>query len=129
MSYARQTMDSLEGFTYLYVPPPRPGSAITLLLLHGTGGDETDLLPLGRALMPDAALLSPRGQVLESGMPRFFRRVAAGVFDLEDLAARTGDRKSNRGPGSIVPCAPWSMAARCPRRGLAGSLAVPRSVR
>lgn len=68
-----------------------PGSATTLLLLHGTGGDENDLLPLGRALAPGAALLSPRGQVLENGMPRFFRRLAMGVFDVEDLKARTAD--------------------------------------
>jgi phospholipase/carboxylesterase len=61
----------------------------TLLLLHGTGGSERDLLPLGRELDPNAALLSPRGKVLEHGMPRFFRRVAEGVFDLEDLQKRT----------------------------------------
>ncbi len=67
-----------------------PGnSARTLLLLHGTGGNERDLIPIGRSLDPDAALLSPRGKVLENGMPRFFRRLAEGVFDLEDLARRT----------------------------------------
>jgi phospholipase/carboxylesterase len=60
----------------------------TLLLLHGTGGDEHDLLPLGRKLAPGAALLSPRGNVLENGMPRFFKRYAEGVFDLEDVAFR-----------------------------------------
>ena len=60
-----------------------------LLLLHGTGGNEHDLLPLGETLVPDAAMLSPRGQVLERGMPRFFRRLAEGVFDLEDLERRT----------------------------------------
>jgi phospholipase/carboxylesterase len=61
----------------------------TLLLLHGTGGNERDLIPLGRELDPDAALLSPRGKVLENGMPRFFERLAEGVFDLEDLQKRT----------------------------------------
>ncbi|HVF53717.1 MAG TPA: alpha/beta hydrolase [Actinomycetota bacterium] len=61
----------------------------TLLLLHGTGGDENDLLPLGRALAEDATLVSPRGKVLEQGMPRFFRRLAMGVFDEVDLKERT----------------------------------------
>jgi predicted esterase len=63
----------------------------TLLLLHGTGGDEDDLLELGRLLSPGAALLSPRGKVLENGMPRFFRRDAEGRFDREDLIRRTGE--------------------------------------
>jgi len=67
-----------------------PGSSNrTLLLLHGTGGNEHDLIPLGRELDPNAALLSPRGKVLENGMPLFFRRLAEGVFDLEDLQKRT----------------------------------------
>lgn len=61
----------------------------TLLLLHGTGGDENDLLPLGKMLAPGWSMLSPRGKVLEGGAPRFFRRVAMGVFDLEDLVVRT----------------------------------------
>jgi phospholipase/carboxylesterase len=69
-----------------------PGiSERTLLLLHGTGGNEHDLIPLGRELNPNAALLSPRGKVLENGMPRFFRRLAEGVFDLEDLKKRTNE--------------------------------------
>jgi predicted esterase len=65
-----------------------PG-APTLLLLHGTGGDENDLLPLGGMLLPGSNRLSPRGNVPENGMNRFFRRLAEGVFDLEDLRFRT----------------------------------------
>jgi phospholipase/carboxylesterase len=64
-------------------------SAPPLLLLHGTGGDENDLLPLGRLISPGSALLSVRGKVLEGGAPRFFRRLAEGVFDQKDLAFRT----------------------------------------
>ena len=63
----------------------------TCCFLHGTGGNERDLIPLGRELDPNAALLSPRGKVLENGMPRFFRRLAEGVFDLEDLKNRTNE--------------------------------------
>jgi phospholipase/carboxylesterase len=59
-----------------------------VLLLHGTGGDENDLVPLGRTVAPGAALLSPRGKVLEHGMPRFFRRFAEGAFDEEDVQRR-----------------------------------------
>jgi phospholipase/carboxylesterase len=59
-----------------------------LLLLHGTGGDENDLVPLGRIIAPNAPLLSPRGKILEDGMPRFFRRVADGVFDEDDVRRR-----------------------------------------
>lgn len=75
-------------FAHRFVPAEEPG-APTLLLLHGTGGDENDLLPVGRMLDERAALLSPRGKVLEHGMPRFFRRLAEGVFDHEDLVNRT----------------------------------------
>jgi phospholipase/carboxylesterase len=76
------------GFIHNYVPATdrtRP----PLLLLHGTGGDENDLLPFGERLAPGAALLSPRGKVSEQGAARFFRRLAEGVFDQEDLAFRT----------------------------------------
>ena len=64
-------------------------ASTTLLLLHGTGGDENDLVPVGQTLLPGAAILSPRGAVRERGAPRFFARLAEGVFDLEDLALRT----------------------------------------
>lgn len=75
-------------FIHEFVPG---NSERTLLLLHGTGGNERDLLPLGRELDPRASSLSPRGKVLENGMPRFFRRLAEGVFDLEDLRKRTDE--------------------------------------
>lgn len=75
------------GFVHRFVPGTRP-EAVPLLLLHGTGGNEDDLVPLGRTLAPGSPLLSPRGQVLENGMPRFFRRHAEGVFDLDDLRLR-----------------------------------------
>ncbi|MED1419669.1 alpha/beta hydrolase [Bacillus smithii] len=61
----------------------------TFLLLHGTGGNESDLLPLAGMIDPDASVLSVRGNVLENGMPRFFRRLAEGVFDEKDLVFRT----------------------------------------
>ena len=75
------------GFVHRFEPATRPGLP-PLLLLHGTGGDENDLVPLGARIAPGAALLSPRGKVRENGMPRFFRRLAEGVFDLDDLKAR-----------------------------------------
>ncbi len=78
------------GFAHIFVPADKPTSP-TLLLLHGTGGNEQDLLPLGRELWPGAALLGVRGKVLENGMPRFFRRFGEGVFDVEDLKARTDE--------------------------------------
>src|SRR5437868_14466315 len=73
------------GFVHRFEPGE---SNRTLLLLHGTGGNENDLLELGRAIDPDAALLSPRGKVLENGAPRFFRRLAEGVFDEADVVRR-----------------------------------------
>jgi len=78
------------SFTHRFAPATRRGLP-PLLLLHGTGGNEDDLIPLGERLLPGAALLSPRGQVLEHGMPRFFRRLAEGVFDLDDLRRRTDE--------------------------------------
>ena len=75
-------------FVHEFVPGT---SKRTLLLLHGTGGNERDLIPLGHELDPNSALLSPRGKILENGMPRFFRRLAEGVFDLEDLRKRTNE--------------------------------------
>jgi len=78
------------GLDFVHVfEPAADADAPVLLLLHGTGGGERDLLPLAAALRPGAAVLSPRGKVLERGMPRFFRRIAEGVFDLEDLDRRT----------------------------------------
>jgi phospholipase/carboxylesterase len=78
------------GFIHRFIPATQPGKP-PLLLLHGTGGDENDLVPLAAQLSPGSALLSPRGKVLENAMPRFFRRLAEGVFDLADLKARTAE--------------------------------------
>ena len=104
MSAAAQDL----GFAHVF----EPGSSDwTLLLLHGTGGDEHDLVGLGRQLAPSAALLSPRGQVLENGMPRFFRRLAVGQLDIPDLLARTDQLATlrrrratayGRDPGRVV---------------------------
>lgn len=79
------------GFIHHFIPSPTGNVADspTLLLLHGTGGDESDLLEIGETLAPAANVLSPRGKILENGMPRFFRRLAEGVFDEEDLIFRT----------------------------------------
>ena len=77
-----------QDLSFIHRFEPGASTAAPLLLLHGTGGDENDLLPLGKALAPDRALLSPRGKVLENGMPRFFRRLAEGVFDEQDVIKR-----------------------------------------
>jgi phospholipase/carboxylesterase len=77
-----------QNLSFIHRFEPGTSTAAPLLLLHGTGGDENDLLPLGKALAPDRALLSPRGKVLENGMPRFFRRLAEGVFDEPDVIKR-----------------------------------------
>jgi phospholipase/carboxylesterase len=78
------------GLIHVFQPGTDPALP-PVLLLHGTGGNEHDLLQLGRLVAPGAALLSPRGAVLENGMPRFFRRLAEGVFDEEDLRRRTDE--------------------------------------
>src|SRR6476619_6917004 len=81
------------GFTHHFEPATNP-AAPALLLLHGTGGDENTLLPLGRAIAPGAPLLSPRGKVLEHGMASFFRRLDKGVIDQQDLEFRTSELNS-----------------------------------
>ena len=78
------------SFIHRFEPATDP-TMPPILLLHGTGGDEDDLIPLGRFVAPGAALLSPRGKVLERGMPRFFRRLSEGVFDEDDVRLRAGE--------------------------------------
>ncbi len=73
---------------FIHKHVPGSGSPLTLLLLHGTGGDENDLIPIGRAVAPGAAMISPRGKVSENGAARFFRRLAPGIFDEDDIRAR-----------------------------------------
>lgn len=87
------------GFIHRFIPsnknkegmegPKTKTPPATLLLLHGTGGNEEDMIPLAQQIAPEAAILSPRGKVLENGMPRFFRRLAEGIFDIEDLRFRS----------------------------------------
>jgi phospholipase/carboxylesterase len=76
---------STDSFRHIY----RPGTGASLLLLHGTGGNERDMLPLAEEIVPGATLISPRGQVTENGAPRFFRRFAEGVLDVEDWRERS----------------------------------------
>ena len=83
-------MSNNLSFIHRFAPGKRRG-APPLLLLHGTGGDENDLLQLGEMVSPGSALLSPRGKVLEHGMPRFFRRLAEGVFDEDDVRRRANE--------------------------------------
>jgi phospholipase/carboxylesterase len=115
------------GFIHRFIPG-RDESRKPLLLLHGTGGDENDLVPLGERLSAAAALLSPRGKVLESGMPRFFKRVGEGQWDLGDFSARTDElaafvaaaRKAYRLPPPVAvgfsngANIAWSMLLRNP---------------
>lgn len=78
------------GFVHRFVPAADT-SAETLVVLHGTGGDENDLIGIGQAIAPGAAILSPRGNVLENGAPRFFKRLAEGVFDPKEVRARADE--------------------------------------
>src|ERR687897_1309287 len=87
----KRSSPSELGFIHQFIPASNTPDQITLLLLHGTGGNEQDLIPLGQELYPHAAILSPRGKVLEGGMPRFFRRLAEGVFDEADVRRRADD--------------------------------------
>jgi phospholipase/carboxylesterase len=79
------------GFIHRFVPARDSASGETLLVLHGTGGDENDLIGIGQAVAPGAAILSPRGNVLENGAPRFFRRLSEGVFDPKEVRARADE--------------------------------------
>ncbi len=91
MNRPPSSREALSRFQHRFAPGDPAVSNLALLLLHGTGGDEDDLLPLGPYLAPGAAVLSPRGRVLEQGAARFFRRIAEGVFDEEDLRRRTDE--------------------------------------
>lgn len=79
------------GFVHRFVPAEESASGETLVVLHGTGGDENDLIGIGEAVAPSAAILSPRGNVLEKGAPRFFKRLAEGVFDPKEVRSRGED--------------------------------------
>src|SRR5437762_2907175 len=83
-----QCMTEDLGFIHRFLPAPDAASGETLLVLHGTGGDENDLIGIGQVVAPGAAILSPRGNVLENGAPRFFRRLAEGVFDPKEVRSR-----------------------------------------
>lgn len=85
----RMTPAGIDTFIHQFQPGEPDAPRTVLLLLHGTGGDENDLVQLAGLLAPGAGWLSPRGKVLENGMPRWFRRIAEGVFDEDDLRART----------------------------------------
>ena len=76
------------GFIHRFLPAEDSANGETLVVLHGTGGDENDLIGIGQAIAPGAAILSPRGNVLENGAPRFFRRLAEGVFDPKEVRSR-----------------------------------------
>jgi phospholipase/carboxylesterase len=81
-------MTSDLGFIHRFLPASEGESGDTLVVLHGTGGDENDLIGIGQSVAPGAAILSPRGNVLENGAPRFFKRLAEGVFDPKEVRGR-----------------------------------------
>jgi len=76
------------GFIHRFVPAEEAASGETLIVLHGTGGNENDLIGIGQAIAPGAAILSPRGNVSENGAARFFKRLAEGVFDPKEVRSR-----------------------------------------
>ena len=95
--------------SYHFAELAAPKGAPLLVLLHGTGGDENDLMELGRQVLPGAHLLAPRGDVLEGGAPRFFKRLGMGVYDMADLARATqklasfiGDKIEALRPSSVA---------------------------
>ncbi|MBN8856918.1 MAG: alpha/beta hydrolase [Sphingobacteriales bacterium] len=83
-----------QEMKYIYQPAANP-TGYTLLLLHGTGGNEADLLPIGRQFGDGVNILSLRGNVSEHGMPRFFKRIGMGIFDEDDLRFRTNELLHN----------------------------------
>jgi phospholipase/carboxylesterase len=95
--------------SYIHATLPGSSDGPLLFLFHGTGGDERQLVSMGRQLVPDAMIVSPRGDVSEHGAARFFRRTGEGVYDMDDLAVRTGKmadfvrahRETNR-PGATI---------------------------
>jgi predicted esterase len=124
----------MSEFIYRYAPGRRPE---TLLLLHGTGGNETDLLGIGPTILPEAGCLSPRGRVLEHGMPRFFRRFAEGVFDVEDVKARAAElgdfvremaREHGFDAARVIPVGYSNGANIAAAMLLAGAACFPRAV-
>jgi phospholipase/carboxylesterase len=85
-------MNDIERFHPKWIPAfENSAKAFTILLLHGTGGDENDLIPIGRLFGANVNLLSIRGQVSENGMNRFFKRLGMGIFDVEDLKLRASE--------------------------------------
>ncbi len=85
-------MSTVDSFVHVF-HEGEPGTPVALLL-HGTGADEHDLVPLGKALLPGSPILSPRGRVNEHGMNRWFKRLGEGVFDIDDVIAQASDLAS-----------------------------------